>query len=103
MDLAAMDFRSQGDEVRSFGSNSLERSLEFLDGLLPVGPEGLLHTHFVEWEDTPPIGGDLSPVLRPAPGPSIEDGLKVMEVGLIQENLEVNPSKAASYDPSTCQ
>ena len=48
MDLAAMDFRSPGDEVRSFGSNSLKRSLEFLDGLLPVGPEGLLHTHFVE-------------------------------------------------------
>ena len=103
MDLAAMDFRSPGDEVRSFGSNSLERSLEFLDGLLPVGPEGLLHTHFVEWEDTPPIGGDLSPVLRPAPGPGIEDGFKVMEVDLIQENLEVHTCKSTSYDPSTCQ
>ena len=103
MDLAAMDFGSPGDEVWSLGTNSLELRLKCPNGLLPVGPEGLLHTHFMEWEDTPPVGGHLSPVLRAAPGPSIEDGLKVMEVGLIQENLEVNSSKTASYDPSTCQ
>ena len=48
MDLAAMDFRSPGDEVRPLWSNSLELSLECPDGLLPVGPEGLLHTHFME-------------------------------------------------------
>ena len=103
MDLAAMDFGSPGDEVWSLGTNSLELRLKCPNGLLPVGPEGLLHTHFMEWEDTPPVGGHLSPVLRAAPGPSIEDGLKVMEGGLIQENLEVNSSKTASYDPSTCQ
>ena len=103
MDLAAMDFRSPGDEVRPLWSNSLELSLECPDGLLPVGPEGLLHTHFMEWEDTPPVGGHLSPVLRPAPGPGIEDGFKVMEVDLIQENLEVHTCKSTSYDPSTCQ